>query len=505
MFKERTHHILLFCTIVTVCSALLEYLYPSLTLFDGGLVISILLTVFIKQDRATRVFGYASIILVLFASFYAPDDTDRKQLLFQHFFSLLIIILAIVFVLYVKKLARSIEADQQQFRALFEHATEGIILTDDQGTILLLNPAGAAMFNYTADELTGLSIDKLVPGRFHARHAGDRARFYHEPGNRAMGHGRDLYARKKDGTDFPVEVSLSHYRQHGRMFVIAFVIDISQRKQSEGAIRRLNSELELKVEQRTVILREALRELEKSQEELNTALNKEKELGEIKSRFVSMASHEFRTPLSTILSSANLLAKYTQSEDQDKRDKHIKRTRDAVKHLNNLLDDFLSLGRLEEGKVRADPALTSLCPLLEEVTEEMQALSKPGQIIHCSCTVDQPLLTDKRLLKNVLVNLVSNALKFSGEGDPIYLEGRRRPDKGLEIIVRDQGIGISEEDKQHLFSSFFRGGNAVNIEGTGLGLHIVRRYLDLLEGDIRLDSVEGKGTTVTLALPGALQ
>ncbi|WP_133997609.1 sensor histidine kinase [Dinghuibacter silviterrae] len=501
MFKERAQHILLSCTVVTLGSALLQYLYPSYTLFDGGLIVAILLTVFLKSDHYTRVFGWTGVALVILASFYSTENADRKQLIFQHLFSLIIIILTTVFILYVKKLYRSIEADQHQFRALFEHATEGIILTDDRGVIVLLNPAGAAMFGYASKELTGANIDKLVPDRFHPAHAGHRDRYYQQPGNRAMGHGRDLFARAKDGTEFPVEVSLSHYRQYGRMFVIAFIVDISQRKQSERELLQLNTGLEVKVEQRTAILREALQELERSQEELNAALSKEKELGEIKSRFVSMASHEFRTPLSTILSSANLLARYTQTEDQDKRDKHIKRTRDAVKHLNNLLDDFLSLGRLEEGKVRAEPAWMSLAPLLEEVTEEMQALAKPGQVIHCNCPDDQLLYSDKRLLKNILVNLLNNASKFSPEGAPIHLEGRRHPDRHITVTVRDNGIGISTEDKQHLFTSFFRGGNALNIEGTGLGLHIVRRYLDLLDGDIWLDSKEGEGTSVTIELP----
>ncbi|MBS1662441.1 MAG: HAMP domain-containing histidine kinase, partial [Bacteroidetes bacterium] len=195
-----------------------------------------------------------------------------------------------------------------------------------------------------------------------------------------------------------------------------------------------------------------------------------------------------------------LLSRYTQTEDQDKRDKHIKRTTDAVKHLNNLLDDFLSLGRLEEGKVKAEYTSFYLCPLLEEVTEEMQALAKPGQSILCSCPADCRLETDRRLLKNILINLLSNAVKFSPENAPIHFEGHNLPGK-ISVTVRDSGIGISEEDQQHLFSSFFRGGNAVNIEGTGLGLHIVRRYLDLLHGSVRVNSRLGEGTAITIELP----
>ncbi|MES1249887.1 MAG: HAMP domain-containing sensor histidine kinase, partial [Chitinophaga rupis] len=185
-------------------------------------------------------------------------------------------------------------------------------------------------------------------------------------------------------------------------------------------------------------------------------------------------------------------------------DKHIQRTKDAVKHLNDLLEDFLSLGRLEEGKVSPEPAGFPLRDFLEELTEEMQSLAKPDQAIHCPYTDGQVLYTDKRLLKNTLVTLLSNAIKFSAEGAPIYLETVHLPGEMLRITVRDNGIGISDEDQQHLFSSFFRGTNAVNIDGTGLGLHIARRYMDLLQGSISIQSAVDAGTTVTIELPEKL-
>jgi PAS domain S-box-containing protein len=468
-----------------------------------------------KKSHYTQVFGATGIALVILASFYHPDGANQQQLILQHVFSMIIIIMAAVFVLYVRKLNRSMASDQHQVNALFQHATEGIILTDDKGKIVLLNPAAATLFHYGYDELPGQSIDLLIPQRFHHRHEQERKGFYENPGHRAMGQGRGLFARKKDGKEFPVEVSLGHYHQNERLFVIAFIIDITARKQNEQELfnrqqqlekiteemRRLNTDLEAKVEQRTFILREALQELEKSQEELSEALSKEKELGEIKSRFVSMASHEFRTPLSTILSSATLLSRYTTTEDQDKRDKHIKRTKDAVKHLDVLLGDFLSVGRLEEGKTRAQAAPFPLCDLLEESTEEMQSLAKPGQTINCHCRRDQVLTSDKRLIKNILINLLGNAIKFSEEGALIELRAEPGPEGGALLFVRDKGIGISAADRQHLFSSFFRGANAVNIEGTGLGLHIVRRYLDLLHGRISVESVLGAGTLVTVEIP----
>ena len=515
MFKEKSAHLSLFCFIITGCTAVLQYLYPRYSFFDAGLVAAVLLTVFLKTDWYTSLFGIIGSLLVVAAGFYPQDNMTLSQTLLQHLFSLIIVIITTVFVRYVKKLYRNIEAEQHQVNALFEHATEGMVLTNEKGKIVLLNPAAYRLFQYDHGELLNQSIDILIPQRFHGRHVADREGFYQHPGNRTMGHGRDLFARKKDGAEFPVEVSLSYYRQNNVLYVIAFIVDITERKKAEQDllqkqeelkritedIGKLNTELEMKVEQRTLILREALQELERSQGELSEALNKEKELNEIKSRFVSMASHEFRTPLSTVLSSAALLGRYRLTEDQDKRDKHIKRIKDTVKHLNDMLADFLSLGKLEEGKVMTEPAEFGVHDFLDEVVEEMRSLAKPGQLIHCEYAGADTFITDKRLLKNILINLLSNAAKFSPEGATIWLRVTHAAGSGLTLEVKDEGIGISGEDQQHLFSSFFRGGNALNIEGTGLGLHIVKRYVDLLGGAIHLESALGDGTCITVDLP----
>jgi PAS domain S-box-containing protein len=398
--------------------------------------------------------------------------------------------------------------------SLFTYATEGIILANSKGTIVLINPAAENMFGYSSAELEGKPIEILIPIRFKAHHLGLRNEFYKTPSNRVMGKGRELFGSRKDGKDLPVEVSLSHYHYQDELFVIAFLVDITVRKEIEqnllnkqrelekvtNDIRKLNTELELRVDERTHILKEALQKLEQSQHELNEALDKERQLNEIKSRFVSMASHEFRTPLSTVLSSASLLSKYVKEDEQDKRERHINRIKDSVKHLNDILEDFLSLGRLDEGGIAAYPVEFNIKETINETVSDFKLLIKPGQYFHYEFEGSDILYADKKLFKNILINLVSNAIKFSGEGAAISLG--TSVNGGLAVLtIADQGIGISKEDQKHLFSSFFRGSNANNIQGTGLGLHIVKRYIDLMKGTVHLQSEQGKGTSVTISFP----
>jgi signal transduction histidine kinase len=266
-------------------------------------------------------------------------------------------------------------------------------------------------------------------------------------------------------------------------------------------LSELNSELERRVERRTGEIVMANKKLEESKEEIRRAYEKEKELGELKSRFVSMASHEFRTPLSTILSSISLIEEYSSPTYADKRTKHIERIKGNVKNLTEILNDLLSLGRLEEGKIEAVPSQFDVKEFSEEVTEDMQAVAKEKQQINYSHSGKATVVfLDKKLLRNVMFNLLNNAIKYSFENGEIDFSTSLKDTK-LTITVADHGIGIPESDKPHLFDRFFRARNATNIQGTGLGLNIVKRYIDLLGGTIDFTSEVNKGTTFTVTLP----
>jgi len=381
--------------------------------------------------------------------------------------------------------------------ALFNYASMSIIVADSKGKILLANPFAQKQFGYLGEELIGRKVELLIPGRFHKKHVGHREKYVTHPQDRPMGVGLDLFALRKDGTEFPVEVSLGHYSNHDQQYIIAFISDTTLRKEDENEIRRLNDELEEKVEQRTGELQLALNKLQKSKEELLKTLQKEKDLGELKSRFVTIASHEFRTPLSTVLSSAYLLEKYSTTEEQSNRKKHIDRIVSSVRMLTDILNDFLSVGKIEEGKIIVKPCEFKIRDHIGGILNEITNIKKPGQSIDYNHKGSATVVLDPSLLKHIVMNLLSNAIKFSPENSTIEITSQRKKNE-MFLSVKDNGIGIPNEDKRHLFERFFRGGNVTNIQGTGLGLHIMRKYAELMNGTITCKSELGEGTEFIL-------
>jgi len=398
--------------------------------------------------------------------------------------------------------------ENERFEALFQYASMGILVANSSGEIVLANDFLLSLFGYdNADELIGNKIEKLIPQRYHPGHVHQRDHYMQEPKRRPMGRGIDLFASRKDGSEFPVEISLSNYSTDEGNYAIAFITDISKRKEIENAvleqkeelasinlkIEELNNDLEKKVELRTKQLRDTMKQLETSRDEITKALSKEKELSDLKSRFVSMASHEFRTPLSTILSSASLVAKYTESEEQDKRDRHIQRIKSSVNNLTDILNEFLSLGKIEDGKIVSHYAEFSIKEMGTAICNELTGIARPGQQLLYTHQGNEIVHLDPTLLRNVIINLLSNAIKFTPENGTITITSKVTP-KNISLRIKDNGLGISPEDQSHLFERFFRGANVINIQGTGLGLHIVGKYIELMNGQIEFNSVLEKGT-----------
>lgn len=401
------------------------------------------------------------------------------------------------------------------FRQIFQSSVEAIIMVNKEGKILLANPVSERMFGYAPDELLGVMIEDLLPQSLRKRHVHYRQEFNRHPEPRPMGMGRDLVATRKGGSEFPVAVSLSYTHINGELMVMSFISDITERKRADEALKRSEeqllvyaSELERKVQSRTEDLNSTINALEKeiyvrkrAEEEAQKALERERELNELKSKFVSIASHEFRTPLSTVLSSASLIEQYNERKEAEKVSKHVQRIKSSVNHLTSILNDFLSLGRLEEGKIDAVKEPVSVGDFMKDVEEEMGASLKNGQrlIIDCSDSPEE-IFSDPRILRHILFNLISNASKYSDSDKPIFITCKRQGNS-LLFVVRDEGIGIPENDQKHMFDRFFRASNAGQVQGTGLGLNIVKRHAELLGGNISYTSEYGKGSTFTVLIP----
>jgi signal transduction histidine kinase len=333
--------------------------------------------------------------------------------------------------------------------------------------------------------------------RFRGNHVQHRQRYETKPENRPMGRGMQLVALKKNGSEFPVEISLGHYLIDNEPYVIAFIVDITTRQAFENLLRTQKEEVESVNKQMEKLNEELEHKVEVRTHELSKALSKERELSDLKSRFVSMASHEFRTPLSTILSSVSLIGKYTEATEQDKRDKHILRIKSAVNNLTDILNEFLSLGKIEEGKIQVHLSIFNIKEQVQLIISEITPIIKKGQFIKYTHEGFNQVNLDTSLMRNIIINLVSNAIKFSPEDATIWVNSRCSEDE-ITLTIKDEGLGIPEEDMKHLFERFFRGKNVVNIQGTGLGLHIVSKYVELMGGKIEVESQLENGTLFTI-------
>lgn len=676
--------------------------------------------------------------------------------------------MAIYFTLRQRKSVEKEEKQKEQLAAIFMYASEGMLIVDSTGSIVMVNPCAERMFGYDSGQLLGEKIETLIPQHLHHQHILHRNQFIETPHRRPMSFNNELTARHNDGHEFPVGISLSHYRTQEGIFVIAFILDLSEQKKkdekltmeqhlrrtyfelapvlfvaldkvgrvtmindygcqllgyskeeiigknwfenfipsevknevtscfhglltgdgnstnentilnSQGEerhihwrntllktdpqpmilcaglditdrkrqekiieedhnhIRRINEKLEAKVKLRTaelesllVNLRHTNNQLQKEIEERKTAeqelvksqrlhaaiahhfpqgiigvlskemkyifadgqeldiqghsekfnkdrqhpgvihpalspqitdslkkvfegetishnveldhgtynvsstpltdlkneinealvvikniteqkelersliktIEREQELNTMKSQLITMASHEFRTPLTTILSSVFLLDRYSGADLEREKRAHLNKIKRAIASLNDLLSEFISLGKLDEGKVNVVYNEVDVKAFLEELVNDMEPLRKSNQPITFHFRGEEKEVgIDKKLLQGIVLNLISNAIKYSSNNAPIVVTASVQK-KNMILQVIDHGIGIPKEEQHHIFERFYRANNATNIEGSGLGLNIVQKYVHLLNGTIEFDSEVNKGTTFTVTLP----
>lgn len=403
---------------------------------------------------------------------------------------------------------RVFEKNSNIFNLLSEAIAEGILVVNQDQIIVASNNRTNEMFGYEEGELKGSSLEILIPSQYHKAHKKHIAKYYEKHDKRRMAQGRELFGTRKNKEQFPVEIGLNPFSLYGHTYVMALIIDVSPIKEKEQEIQQLNANLETKIKTRTAELRDSVAELKKeikrrvsAEKKIKNALQKERELNELKTKFLSLVSHEFKTPLSGILTSATLVGKYQKEEQQDKRDKHLKTIIAEVRRLNNILTDFLSIERLEAGKELYKFSDFSLSKVVNEVIYNSNMLLKSGQHIDYPQNIEDIIIRqDEKIVTLVLTNLLYNAVKYSREDTVIELLVEF-VENNIIFKVIDQGIGIPEKDQKHIFERYFRAENAVLNSGTGIGLHIVKGHLENLKGSISFKSKENEGSTFTIRLP----
>jgi len=407
-------------------------------------------------------------------------------------------------------------------KAIIDNAIDGLITIDDHGIIESINPSACRLFCYTQQEVVGNNISMLMPQPERSHHDGYLFRYKKTGEASIIGIGRELTGLRKNGSLFPFRLGVSEVKYSGRVVYAGFIHDLSREKEVESQLQDYAALLEEQVQERTLSLRETVKALEQTktelnqslehlniivstleqtQRELNLSLAKEQEFGKLKSRFVSIASHEFRTPLSMVQLSASLIEQHALPFDSPSIGRHVNKIKDAVLNVTAILNDFLSLERLDTGKIQAKFSPFNLAEFAAEITEEMQTSLKGKQkIVFLHRGPQQTITLDQTLLKNCIVILIDNAIKYSGEESSIQFYTKIN-ENNCTIRICDNGIGIPDQDQKYLYEPFFRAHNTGKISGNGLGLSILYRYTKLMNGEVDFRSRINRGTLFTLTFP----
>jgi protein-histidine pros-kinase len=372
-------------------------------------------------------------------------------------------------------LALELERSQAYTRAVLESAPDAMVIVNADGEIQLANAATEKLFGYRREELIGRHTEMLIPDRNRGRHPGNPAAFFSEPFVRTMDAGLELTGRRKDGSEFPIQISLSPFQAEEGLATAA-IRDVTERKQIAEDLRELNMRLEA--------------------------------ADRAKDRFLANMSHELRTPLNAILGFTGVLLMGLSGGLNDEQEKQLRTVESSGHHLLSLINDLLDLAKIESGKVKLSPESIDCQELLEEVAAGLRGLADGKGL---ELTVDVPaerlvVRSDRRALSQIMINLANNAIKFTDDGG-VRLQLSKRTEDGVVLTalsVVDTGRGIKPGDQAHLFAAFeqISSSTAQPYESTGLGLYISLKLAVLLGAAIRFESEFGTGSTFTLELPG---
>jgi len=377
----------------------------------------------------------------------------------------------------------------ERFRRLLEAAPDAILQVDEEGRIILMNRVTEEMFGYSREELLGQPVEILIPQELRTMHQGHRAHYRTQPSTRAMGTGLALEGLRKDGTRFPVEISLSPGSSDQGFHATAIVRDTTERRLADERFR-------IAQEQYVQKLAETNRELELRSREIERA-------DRLKSEFLASMSHELRTPLHTIIGFSELLGEELEGPLNEKQKRFIQHIHNDSMHLLDLINDILDLSKIEAGRLELRPEPFDLAAMVTESIASVRGLAEAKSIVlETALNIPMAIEADRLRVKQVLVNLLSNAVKFTPQGGRVGVEA------GLlgtfvAISVVDTGVGIPREEHASIFDKFYQVGATTKgvREGTGLGLAITKRLVEQHGGAIHVESERNRGSRFTFTIP----